>query len=201
MTATDVLTPKSPWDLIHQNMYVSWTGSDGPVTAHFDDRTERVNGDLLVGTYVDSYGWWHKRVVLDFSNLPADLRRVGYKEPEDAPFEVSMRFEWRRGCIRLVIPDDDVRRLVAWKRDHWTEIPGVADGYSAAPRRGSWEHRALSYLHSVQSHTTDSMPFIEGVGFGPSKDEHGNRADYGLLLSCSGISRDAQPNGRFYFSG
>lgn len=197
------LTVRSPYDLIHMNLYWTWTHPQaGKVTAHFDSTTELdKGGPLVVGTYVDEYGWWHSRVILDMANLPTDLARTGYKEPEARPFPVTMDFEWRRGLVRLGIPDDVCRRLVTWKSDHWTELHGVADGYSSSPKRGTWEHRALSYLHSCQSHTTDRMPFIEGVGFAATKDEHGHGADYGLMLSTCGISSDNMPNARFYFSG
>lgn len=197
------LTARSPYDLVHPALNWTWTDRQaGKVTAHFDTATKLTTGaDLVTGTYVDEYGWWHARVSLNLTDLPADLTRTGYNEPEAAPFPVTMNFEWRRGLVRLGIPDDVCRRLDAWKRDHWTEIHGMADGYSSSPKRGTWEHRALSYLHSVQSHTTDRMPFIEGVGFAATKDANGNGADYGLMLSTCGISTDNMPNARFYFSG
>jgi hypothetical protein len=200
---TTIPAIRSPYDLVHMNAYWTWTAATGTVTGHFDTVTTLTDGCLILsGTCVDEYGWWHGPINLDFATV-ADLRRApGYREPEPAPFPVTVNFEWRRGLIRLAIPDDACRRLRAWKVAHWTEIPGVADGYSADVKRGTWEHRAMSYLHSVQSHVTDSMPFIEGETLASTGDQHGNGKNYDLLLSTCGIaSHPSNPSLGLHFRG
>lgn len=191
------------YSFIHPNLFWTFTTGYGEVTARFKDVTTLGDGrELLSGVCVDEYGWWHRKVHLDLSNVQ-DLRRVsGSPYPEPAPFAVSVTFEWRPGLIRLTVPDDVARRLDKWRKDHWTEIVGCADGYSATAKRGTWAHRALAYLHSVQSHTTDDMPFVEGVSFASTGDEHGNGKDYSLLVTTCGIhANTSNPTVGFHFRG
>lgn len=200
---------QAAWRCVHSNQY--WTyqdGTDKTVVANFSDVTVLDDGTpLLRGTGMDEYGWWHGPLVIDLTkvrNMKAGIHTDGpaKKEwPEAAPFKVGLHFEWRRGLIRLTIPDDDARRLNEWKRKVWIEIVGMADGYTPAPKRGTWEHKALAYLHSVASHLTDKHPFIEGESFEGSKDEHRNNADYGLLVSTFGVVAGPNPTVGFHFSG
>lgn len=166
------------------------------ITANFTSAEATRDGEtFLRGKVVDEYGWWHTGLVFSMDRLPEGMERVGYMPPDDAPFSVGMRFEWRHGLLRLVVPNDVALRLNAWRKEHWHEIPGVGDGYSDNARRGTWAHRTLAYLHSVQCHTTDDMPFIEGESFMVD----GNR-DYDLLVTTSGV-RCTFPTVGYHFSG
>lgn len=195
----------SPQSLVHMNAHWAFTTSGGPVIANFDTVTTLTDGtDLLSGKAVDEYGWWHRRVTLAATQV-RDLCRVsGYKEPEPAPFPVSVRFEWRHSCVRLVIPDDAARRLRDWKVANWTEVQGAATGYTANAKRGSWEHRALAYIHAVQSRTDDNMPFVEGESFDSMRDEHGRAlpAAYDLMpMTCGVSTHPCNPTAGFHITG
>lgn len=203
--------PRKPYDLIHPNMVWSFTMPRGyygtkpvDVVANFQLCTDLTDGKhLLIGRAIDEYGWWHGPVRVALESLP-ELERVGYGEPEPAPFPVTVGFDWRAGLVRLQIPDDVARRLRAWSRAHWHEYVGMGDGYSDSPKRGTWEHRTLAYLHSVQSHLTDDMPFIEGESMHTMRDAHGHlpAAGYDLLVTTCGVkARSGCPTSGFHFTG
>lgn len=198
---------RSPWELVHMNAHWTYENEAGDeITANFDTVTPTNDGSTFVsGKAVDEYGWWHRRTVISLDTVKNLRRAVGYKEPEPAPFRVGIGFEWRHSVIRLTIPDDDASRLRKWKADHWTEIPGVADGYSSCPRRGTWEHRALAYLHSMQSHLLDDPhPFIEGESFSSMKDHHGHARPeaWDVFVSTYGVCANvANATGGFHFQG
>lgn len=195
----------SPVSLMHMNAHWAYTTSHGGVVANFDGITTLTDGrEILTGKAVDEYGWWHRKVTLDCMTVRNLHRAAGYPEPEPAPFRVGIRFEWRHSCLRLVIPDDAARRLRDWKVSHWTEVSGYATGYTAAAKRGSWEHRALAYIHSVQSRTDDDMPFVEGESFESMRDEHGHATPgaYDLMPMTCGVSTNpCNPTTGFHITG
>ena len=151
--------------------------------------------NLLCGQVQDIYGWWHGPYVVDTSTARSFTELRTISQPDPAPFDVRIEFLHAKG-LRLVVPDEIALELKRWKNEHWNEIPGVGDGYSATPYTGTEMHRWMAYLHAVQSATNDDMPFIEGAGF------RFRTTDYDLLVSTCGIGADrARPDTRWYFHG
>lgn len=198
---TDTMTLKDAWGLIHPLVTYRVPVRTGHAIAHFDTAVELTDGRVVVkGTVVDEYGWWHS----GFTVEAHDFDKAGFDAPQEAPFPVGVNFEWRRGLIRLTIPDDAASRLRIWRNEHWHEFYGYNDGYTDTARRGTWEHKALAYLHSVQSHLTDNMPFIEGESFASMRNEHGHALPgaYDIFVSTSGVRANvAKPNCGFHFAG
>lgn len=212
MTTTATFNPTKPYDLIHPMVHVKFTMPAGhynldskplTLTANFQSLQENGGGSWLRGKAIDEYGWWHTGLTLATDRLAdTEFERVGYQHPDPAPFPVGVGFDWRHGMLRLTVPDDVALRLKAWRDGHWHEIRGVGAGYSDDARRGSWAHRALAYLHSVQCHTTDDLPFIQGESMESQRNEHGHLGSeaYGLLVSTCGV-RSSFPTGGFHFEG
>lgn len=210
MTTTTKSPRAAAYDYAHCNLYWKYTApkgyySDGAQTVivNFTKVVELTDGQVVLeAKAIDDYGWWHTGLTVPFKHL-AGLERVGYPLPADAPFPVGMRFEWRHGVIRLTVPDDIARRLKSWSQEHWHEVDGYATGYTDPARHGTWAHRALAYLHSVQSHTTCRYPFVEGESFASMKDQHGNAVAeaYELLVTTCGVTTAGMPTTGFHFSG
>jgi hypothetical protein len=191
---------RSPYEFVHMNAYHTATVAGNEVVVNFDTVNETGDTVFLRGSAVDEYGWWHRELVVDLHRVDGMERFRGrIPEPETAPFSVDMRFEWRRGLIRLVVPDEVAARLKTWTREHWHEFVGMGDGYSDSAEPGTWEHRALAYLHSIQSHLRDPYVFIEGESFIPNPEKlHRN---YELFVTTSGVRHGRVPTAGFYFSG
>ena len=195
-----MLVARSPYDFVHMNAYYTTKAFGQEIVVNFDTVNENPGSTFLRGSAVDRYGWWHREMVIDLQHVDGLERFRGrYPEPEPAPFTVDMRFEWRRSLVRLVVPDEVAADLKSWTREHWHEFVGMGDGYSDSPEVGTWEHRALAYLHSVQSHLRDPYVFIEGESFIPGPNTlHRN---YDLFVTTSGVRHGRVPTAGFYFSG
>lgn len=182
------------------NAYYTTTVAGDEIVANFDTVNETPRSTFLRGSAVDQYGWWHRELVIELEHVDGLERFHGrIPEPEPAPFTVNMSFDWRRGLIRLVVPDEVAARLKTWTREHWHEFVGMGDGYSDSPESGTWEHRALAYLHSIQSHLRDPYVFIEGESFIP--DPQKQHRNYDLFVTTSGVRHGRVPTAGFYFSG
>jgi hypothetical protein len=98
----------------------------------------------------------------------------------------------------ILIPDSLARELRAFKRETWTEIYGVAAGYSADIPPGLLEDACAAIETFRLERGLPSWPFIAGEGHPfDARRPHG---DYSLLVSTCGIDR-SRNTGRFHFSG
>ena len=182
---------RSGWDMTHPTTVWSFVAHGHTVVANFDEVNESADRTYLSGAAVDVYGWWHRRVVLDLSRVRGLCRHLGpLPAPEPEPFRVGVKFDAYRDSVRLTVPDDVARRLTAWRDGHWHEVPGVGDGWSDKAKPGTWEHRALAYVHAVQSrlHQTVS-PFVEGESYSALSAGRWSDAS-ALFVSLSGVTAD-----------
>lgn len=197
-------THANPWSYVHMNAYWQVDTGYGIVTANFTTVEERKDRTLLRGVAADEFGWWHGPLTICLTPETILVRATRSVMADEAPFRVGVTFDRSRRFLRLTVPDDVARRLNEWKREHWTEFPGVADGSSSCTDKGSWEHKALAYLHAVQSQLADQHTFIEGEGFEGMKDMHGNARPGAsdILVSTGGVRVNlANPTIGFHFSG
>ena len=154
---------RSAWSMVHPNINWAFVVDGRDVLANFDQATET----NVIGSAVDCYGWWHRQMVLNLTHVTGLVRFTGdVPTPEPEPFRVGVRLDFRRDFIRLVVPDDVARRLSDWSEAHWHEYHGIAYGFSDTAEPGSWEHRAMAYLHSIQSLTrSEVMTMIQGESY------------------------------------
>lgn len=95
----------------------------------------------------------------------------------------------RFGRLWLKVDDEMARRLVAWKRETWTEIPDVGHGHSRTVRSAEdapviWP--LLDRLHELCEVHGDHGAFIAGRSY-PHDSRHGEFVP-DLLVSTCGVS-------------
>lgn len=97
--------------------------------------------------------------------------------------------------IDVLIPDDVARQLTGWKDRTWTEIPGVAYGYSEDVAPGHPMHPVLAQIADF----VDALPgkpyvFVFGEGYEATRKTP-TGPDMGLFVASCTITRDyGDPN-------
>lgn len=103
----------------------------------------------------------------------------------------------RFGRRLLTIDDTAARDLRVWIRDNWTEIPDVADGYSATVGPSHRLYPLLDALHLASQEGDNRHPFIAGHSFGDEQAEGEQPSSYDTLVSTFGVTRVAERGYRF----
>ena len=103
----------------------------------------------------------------------------------------------RFGRRLLTIDDDRARELREWIRTHWTEIPDVADGYSATIGPTHPLYPTVDALARVAEAGDDRHPFIAGHSFGDEQADGEQPSSYDTLVCTFGVKRVGERSYRF----
>jgi hypothetical protein len=101
------------------------------------------------------------------------------------------------GRMWVFIADDIAHELKNWTRAGWTEISGVAHGYSRDAHIGTRVGDLLAELYEACKAAGDSYAFIAGESFEPMSRD----ADYSLLVSTCGVTRSYTNPSSFHIEG
>lgn len=99
--------------------------------------------------------------------------------------------------LYVTITDEDARALVSWKRRTWTEVYGVADGYSETARPG---HSMYERLAAIAAYHRDELPgrYVFVVGESACEGREGQVPLADLFVLCCAVGGI---DGAYYIGG
>jgi hypothetical protein len=114
-----------------------------------------------------------------------DQPRTLAMTPAPWPFDARVSTD-HMGRVVAIVPDEVAERLRASIEDGWTEIRGVADGYSRDFARGTWVYNAtMRILDEVAKSGTERAERA-------AADERGYREYYGFIVGESDWSDETR---------
>jgi hypothetical protein len=98
----------------------------------------------------------------------------------------------RFGRRLLTIDDDLAREVRRWSIHTWTEIVGMADGYTETVGPSHRLYPVLDALYREAQGGDDPNPFIAGHSFAEEQADGSTPRDYSTLVSTFGVKRVAE---------
>ena len=89
----------------------------------------------------------------------------------------------------LTLDNDTAAALRTWTNEHWTEIPGVGDGYSGVIGPYNPFFEVCEALWNASRTGGDRNPFIAGHEFGDEQEDGSRPTSYHLLVSTFGVEK------------